>query len=704
MADWVCHSGSTVFLFHRVLPVEERCFEPELSTNLNAFSKFLDWLGRYYEVLPLDELVGRRKEKQKPKLPLCSITFDDGWIDNYCHAFPELLRRNMPATIFLPMNFIGTQRRFWQELVGLFFAELQSDPKRIAVLEQVARRSPWFPPWASYREEYGALRRLLLTRPGREAQEFGERLIEAAGLSNRLPERAFVNWDEIKEMQRNRISFGSHTMNHTILTNAPPAAGEEEILASRKELEVRLGQTIFGFAYPWGAVGRHSLEQLRLSGYQYAVTVRPGVVKRDSAPFLLPRIPISDSILNGGFDDFSAGKVRVSLAKNILQHSAQTIRTPGGRPSKKVKIIFLVDLITEWEGGTERQLHLLIQSLDQRYFEPKLCFLFESPELDPNTIPCPLIVINQRHSSRFFLLRRFLRLVRVLSKEHPDIVQTFFVEGNLTGVLAARLAGVPNIIGSIRNAGTWQSLFHRLVFRLITPLANRWQTNSRALWCQQFHKTKVLPDRIDILPNGNDLSQFRPSSVEERMSARRTLGLDAKGLYCLLIANFTEVKDIPTLLQGARILRTSLPNCQFILVGDGDQRAQLEKQTASLERNGSVRFFGRQADVRPFLAAADVGVLTSRSEGSSNAVIEYMAAGLPAVLSRIEPNQELAQGLFFTPGDAVDLAEQINLLANNDQLCALLSSQNQRMAKEFDVERFKERVNSYYGLVGSHLS
>jgi glycosyltransferase involved in cell wall biosynthesis len=209
------------------------------------------------------------------------------------------------------------------------------------------------------------------------------------------------------------------------------------------------------------------------------------------------------------------------------------------------------------------------------------------------------------------------------------------------------------------------------------------------------------PDKIDILPNGTDFSKFKPSSVEERMGSRRKLGLDEKGYCCLLVANFVEVKDIPTLLQGARIVRTLLPNCQFILVGDGDQRAQLEKQAACLEVNGSVRFFGRQADVRPFLAAADVGVLTSRSEGSSNAVIEYMAAGLPTILSDIEPNQELTEGVFFRQGDPKDFATKIAMLARDQELSNRLSIANQEMAQEFGLTRFVERAQAYYGKLAS---
>ena len=704
MTDWICHSGASVFLFHRILPKDEPFFEPELSTELTAFSDFLDWIGGCYEVVGLDALVSRQEEPHDRKRPPCSITFDDGWVDNYRYAFPELSRRKMPATIFLPIRFIGTGRRFWQELMGLFFIELQKDARLISTLEQIARRSPWFPPLDSYRGNYGAVRQLLLSRPGREAQEFAERLINAAELSHRLPDRSFLNWDEVQEMQRGGISFGSHTINHTILTTAPPATGEEEIRASREELESRLGVKVSGFSYPWGAVGMSSHEQVRQSGYRYAVTTRPGLVERETDPYLLPRIPISDTILNGGFGEFSRGKARLSFAKNILKHRSESALTRNDLDSpKKIKILFVVDLITEWEGGTERQLHLLISSLDRRYFEPKICFIFESPELPPATLPCPLLIVSPRGKGRLSAPKRFLKLVEVLRRERPDIVQTFFREGILLGVVAARMAGVPKIILSVRNEGTWQSHLHRFWLHQIASLATRCQTNSRVLWRQEFQKGRLRAREIDILPNGSDLSKFQPISKAERATARRQLNLDENSYICVSVANLSEVKDIPTLLRGARLLKNAMPNSVFLVVGGGPLQPSLEREAQELGLNGSVRFVGLQADVRPFLAAADAGVLTSRSEGSSNAVIEYMAAGLPTVLSDIEPNKELADGVFFRRGDPEDLAAKIELLASDERLSGRLSKENKSVAEEFDVRRFVERVQGYYNRLASEI-
>ena len=91
------------------------------------------------------------------------------------------------------------------------------------------------------------------------------------------------------------------------------------------------------------------------------------------------------------------------------------------------------------------------------------------------------------------------------------------------------------------------------------------------------------------------------------------------------VANLARVKDLDTLITTAKLLKDLLPSFQFVIVGDGPLRDELEKLATRLKVMEHVKFVGRQANVRPFLAAADLGVLTSVTEGSSNAVLEYLA-------------------------------------------------------------------------------
>jgi L-malate glycosyltransferase len=683
--------GSAVFMFHRILPNGERTYDSEMVTSTEAFGAFLDWLRGKYRVLPLDELV-QSSGFPNTRRPQCAITFDDGWIDNYLHAFPLLRQRQLPATIFLPLQFIGTSKRFWQDRLWLSLRNLNPAERRKSI-QGAARGLPWFPIGAEFVHNLAGLRRFLRTRSTEEADDFADRLVDSTGVSLPVAGRTFLNWDEIHEMQGNGISFGSHSVSHGLLTRMEQAKATAEIHKSREELANRLRENITGFAYPWGTASWVTHNAVKNAGYEFAVTTLPGLITRKADRWMLPRIFISNSVLRCGEQAFASGKALLWCAKSALLPAPRVTPKNG----KNVKIAFVVDTISDWEGGTERQLHTLIRMLDRNVFQPELCFLQPNPELPKETLPCPTRTVGsakpEQTSSVIF---RLFRLTRLLRQTRPQIVQTYFNEGIFSGILAARLSGVPRVIGSARNAGHWKKRRHRIAFRTVAKLADHWQCNSRTLWEYVRKAERVPAQRIEILPNVIDLSKFAPATPEERLALRHQLGLDEVNPVFVVVAALTPVKDHATLLDAAKLIELERPTAHYLLVGDGPLRSDLEKQAAKLRLSHVIHFLGRQADVRPYLAAADFGVLTSRSEGSSNSVLEYMAMGLPSVVSDIPANRELVSGVLFAPGNVAELAEKLLELACNTELCRKLRSEYSRTAPEFGLEKFAMRTQAFY--------
>ena len=690
----IFRSGSSVFMFHRVLPRGQDCYEQGMVTPKDAFADILDWLIERFRVVSLEDLVARKDKPLDKKRPACAITFDDGWVDNFVHAFPMLRERKLPATIFLPVNFIGTKRRFWQERMSLCIQTLQPLEYRHSLIARAARDFPWFPLAPYTLEPDRGLRRFLLTRPSEEAEEFVNHLLELAGFSATFSDRVFLNWDEIFTMQGEGISFGSHTLNHVRLPNSPPARAKIEICESRRELQERLGVKISAFSYPWGAWSRLTRDAVIQSGYGYAVATRPGLFK-ESDDWLLPRID-SNLILQSG-TKFNPIRATLSCGKNILftKSLPQADQKPLAHP-KRIGVVFVIDAIADWEGGTERQLHAIIRALDRNYFEPELWFIFKAKGLPEDTMPCPARWLYPNDEKVESLPRRIFRLRQLLREKQPEIVHTFFIEGIFTGILAARMARIRHIVGSTRNAGHWKKRRHRIAFRTVARLAHHWQCNSRSLWEYTRKIERVSPKIIDILPNAIDLSLFKPVTPEARLAVRKSLGLNPNGPVFVYVASLTGIKDHATLLAAVKILQPTLPSIQIVIVGEGPLETDLKLQRDNLGLEGSVHFFGGQADVRPYLAAADFGVLTSHSEGSSNAVLEYMAMGLPSVVSDILPNRELLTGLFFTPGDASGLARGLMIISQDAKLCDDLRFAYLQTASQFSRERLTVRIQSYY--------
>jgi glycosyltransferase involved in cell wall biosynthesis len=413
---------------------------------------------------------------------------------------------------------------------------------------------------------------------------------------------------------------------------------------------------------------------------------------------LLPRLLISDSSVCGTEQDFHAGKSSLLLARSAwhTKNGRGRAKTDGRLPQERIRISFVIDAIHAWEGGTEQQIGKLLAALDRRYFEPELYFLRPSLNLTAEDFPCPVFLANRRREVRWYRLTTLTRLVRLFTDRHPQIVQTFFRDGTYYGILAAKIAGVPITVASLRNASHWKRGIDRLVFKAMAHIADSWQCNSRSVSEVLTRQDGVAPESIEILPNALDLERFSPVTPQERIAARKELGLPPIVPVFVSVANANPIKDLATLIEAARRVELNLPMAQFLLVGEGPLRQPLELEVNRLGLGHVVRFLGRQPEVRRCLAAADVGVLTSRSEGSSNAVLEYMAMGLPAVLSDIPGNRDLVDQVFFEPGNSADLAAKILGLWNNPGLREQMRKEYHHRAEEYSSEAFVRRAQSYY--------
>jgi glycosyltransferase involved in cell wall biosynthesis len=367
---------------------------------------------------------------------------------------------------------------------------------------------------------------------------------------------------------------------------------------------------------------------------------------------------------------------------------------------ERVRIAFVIDAIDDWQAGTEQQVRKLLGALDRTNFEPTLYFLRPSLHLRPEDFPCPVHVANWRPQVKWYRPTALAALVRSFRRWRPHIVQTFFRDGTYYGTLAAKIVRVPTVVISVRNAGYWKGGIDHLALKTVYRFADFFQCNSRSVAESLMDQNGTPPARIEVLPNAIDLNHFAPATAVGRLAARKRLGLPLDAPVFVSVANLRPVKDLSTLIEAAGLVRRDLPTAQFLLIGEGPLRPALESQASNLSLSACVRFLGAQADVRPFLAAADLGLLTSRSEASSNAVLEYMAMGLPAVLSDIPGNRDLVDGVFFEPGNAADLARKILGLWHDPDLRQSMHQDYCLRGREHSLEAFSQRAEAYYeGLV-----
>ena len=138
-----------------------------------------------------------------------------------------------------------------------------------------------------------------------------------------------------------------------------------------------------------------------------------------------------------------------------------------------------------------------------------------------------------------------------------------------------------------------------------------------------------------------------------------------------------------------------------MILGDGPQREELTRLMGELKMSSSVKLAGSVDDIMPYLTSARIAVLTSLSEGCSNAILEYMNASLPVVASKVGGNPELVvdaeTGYLVQPRDAQAFAEKIiYLLEHRDDAATMGRAGRLRVERQFSVARMISDYEAYY--------
>jgi glycosyltransferase involved in cell wall biosynthesis len=178
------------------------------------------------------------------------------------------------------------------------------------------------------------------------------------------------------------------------------------------------------------------------------------------------------------------------------------------------------------------------------------------------------------------------------------------------------------------------------------------------------------------------------------------------GFTLLHVARLSPVKDQETLLKAFAMAKAQIPDLQLWIVGGGDLRSKLEHLAGHMELNGSVTFFGEQADVSPFLLAADLFILSSVSEGIPISLLEALSAGLPAVVTDVGGMSEVARlsdaTITAPASNPAALAAAIAKMASSrDQLPRLGKLAHECYAANFTLERMASEYMALYNCAHS---
>ena len=371
--------------------------------------------------------------------------------------------------------------------------------------------------------------------------------------------------------------------------------------------------------------------------------------------------------------------------------------------SGNVRILFLIDEIGGIaEGGTERQVLQLIELATRLGYEPRLAVLRGTEWLTEKEAGCPIYCAGANSLLRFSGWRACAGLIQWMRDERISLVQTFFVECNVLGPWLGRLAGVPVIVGSRRNLNQWHGRsawvepWMLLLQRLTNMSADCVIANSLVVAEETFKLEKLPQGKMHVAYNGIDLAKFSRLN-ELREQARQMLGVGPDEILVGNISCFRWGKGIPQFVDAARLVLEKEPRMRFLAVGDGDQNALVVERIRQYGLEDRFHLAGQQTDVLPYLAAMDIGVLSSLGEGFSNSLLEYMASGLPAVATEVGGNREALEGagILVPPDDPKALADAILELESATLRQTMGLAARQRVER-FSLARAEKRMKEIY--------
>jgi peptidoglycan/xylan/chitin deacetylase (PgdA/CDA1 family) len=240
------------FNYHRIGNPEGNLFDDGvLSADPRVFVRQVEYLKRRFRLVDLRELEEILDTGSPVTKPCALISFDDGYRDNYDAAFPVLKAAEVPAVFFVSTRFSeGHDLPWWDHAAYV----LKQTGKNEIVLETPENGTVRVSP----RPVATALRTLspfLLACTEQQRQQLLDQMQDHAGVeveSSLLARQLFMNWDQMREMVRSGMQFGSHTHSHSILASLTEDEQVAEMKTSKSILEGRLGCCVSAVSYPRG--------------------------------------------------------------------------------------------------------------------------------------------------------------------------------------------------------------------------------------------------------------------------------------------------------------------------------------------------------------------------------------------------------------------------------------------------------------------
>jgi L-malate glycosyltransferase len=412
---------------------------------------------------------------------------------------------------------------------------------------------------------------------------------------------------------------------------------------------------------------------------------------------------------NSKRSDISMGNIERTLTDSFSAPEAGVLGLDAAHGER----IRLLKVVTNYgSGGTEKQVMNLVRQMDMSRFDLQFGCLKKwgiyVDALEQQNIPISEFRIGKLYQPTTF--RQQFRFAQFLRQQNIQIVHSYNFYSNVFAVPAAKMAGVPVVLASIRDQGVYLSEAQKRVQKWACRFADRVLVNADSIrdWLigQGYQASRIV-----VIKNGIDLSQYDGSRVNPTL--RDELGIPASAPIVVMLSRLNPQKGVDDFIKAAALIKRRHPDTYFLIVGekldfrndvfstDAAYHRELGMLTRDLGMQDRIIFTGHRTDIPELLAETTVSVLPSYSEGLSNTLLESMAAGVPIVTTNVGGNAELVKegitGFLVKPQAPGMLAEAIGRLLDDPKMAKRFGEQARSVAfQNFSMERMVKLTQELY--------
>lgn len=368
--------------------------------------------------------------------------------------------------------------------------------------------------------------------------------------------------------------------------------------------------------------------------------------------------------------------------------------------TEQVRVLLVIDSLGV--GGAEALLPTFLRHIDRRRFDVRVLTL---SIVGTNHIQADVRdscgSLTQWPGRRLRNLGRIRELANAIEAQDADLVHTHLLYSNVQASIAARLTGRP-VVATLHNVHQHNPRFKRMVeARALRATRARALAVSHEVSRSYRGPLRLSAHQLTVVPNAIDLNRFASLSSEAIQRTRRDALAGAAGPLLVGVGRVVPQKGFAILARAAATVHERYPQARFVIAGraaDGWQAVEHEINRCGMA--GVFRLLGQRDDVPQLLAAADVYVSPSLSEGAPVTLLEAMAAGTPVVATRVGGVPEIINdgenGLLVPAGDDGALARALARLLDDHALAGRLADRGRETVRSYGADVWAARIEQEY--------